>query len=185
MRLRLLTLTSILAAPALGADPLAAQEAPAAESFRVLDALPEGPRITPFLRHQLDRAWAQDEARRAAWDAVKTEADLRRLQDDTRRSLLAALGGLPEGKTPLNARVVGTIPMDGYRIEKLVFESLPGLYVTALVYLPDGPAGPKPAVLVACGHSPLGKAYPAYQEMAGTARAARVRRPVLGPRRPG
>jgi dienelactone hydrolase len=166
-----LALTSILAAVTLAPGRLVAQEAPSAETFRVLDAVPEGPRITPFLRHQLDRAWAQDEARRTAWNAVRTEADLRELQDVTRRKLLAVLGGLPETKTPLNARVVGAIPMEGYRIEKIVFESLPGLFVTALVYLPDAPAGPKPAVLLACGHSPLGKAYPPYQEIA--ARLAR------------
>ncbi len=171
MRPGVLAFTFILAVAPLTVGGLVAQEAPVGESFRVLDPAPEGPRITPFLRHQLDRAWAQDEARRAAWEAVKTEADLRQLQDITRRKLLAAVGGLPEGKTPLNARVVGTVPMEGYRIEKIVFESLPGLFVTALVYLPGGPAGPKPAVLLACGHSPLGKAYPAYQEIA--ARLAR------------
>ena len=53
------------------------------------------------------------------------------------------LGGLPSTRTPLNARVTGTIPMAGYRIEKVVFESLPGIHVTALVYVPDGgPADP-------------------------------------------
>ena len=57
--------------------------------------------------------------------------------------------------------------MDGYRIEKVIFESVPGLHVTALVYVPDAPAGPKPAVLVACGHSPLGKAFVNYQNIAG------------------
>ena len=166
-----LAFVSILAVAPLTAGRLFAQEAPDAESFRVLDPEPEGPRITPFLRHQLDRAWAQDEARHAAWEAVKTEADLRHLQDATRGKLLPVLGGLPEIKTPLNARLVGTIPMEGYRIEKIVFESLPGLFVTALVYVPEGPLGPKPAVLLACGHSPLGKAHPAYQEIA--ARLAR------------
>src|SRR2546422_1670805 len=33
-------------------------------------------------------------------------------------------------------------------------------------YVPDAPAGPKPAVLLACGHSPIGKAHPPYQEIA-------------------
>ena len=159
------------------AAPLAARAAPAAgrppaEAFLVFDPRPEpGPRVTPFLRHQLDRAWAQDDARRAAWEAVRTEADLRRLQADTRRKALAVLGGLPGEKKPLNARTTGTIAMEGYRIEKVVFESLPGLFVTALLYLPDEPKEAKPAVLLACGHSPLGKAYAAYQEIA--ARLAR------------
>jgi hypothetical protein len=44
---------------------------------------------------------------------------------------------------------------------------VPGLHVTALVYVPDAPAGPKPAVLVGCGHSPLGKAFVNYQNIAG------------------
>ena len=57
--------------------------------------------------------------------------------------------------------------MDGYRIEKVVFESLPGLHVTALVYVPDGPSGRKPAVLVPCGHAPDGKSFRNYQELSG------------------
>jgi dienelactone hydrolase len=97
---------------------------------------------------------------------VRTEADLTALQAELRRKALDVIGGLPETRTPLNARVTGTIPMDGHRIEKLVFESRPGIHVTALVYVPDSPAGRKPAVLLACGHSAVGKAYAAYQEIA-------------------
>jgi len=149
-----------------------AAEPPPAGAFVVLEHPPApGPRITPLLGHQLDRAWRQDEDRRAVFESVRTEADMRRLQADTRRKVLEIIGGLPETRTPLDARAVGTLAMEGYRVEKLVFESLPGLFVTALVYSPDGPPGRKPAVLVACGHSPLGKAYPRYQEMA--ARLAR------------
>jgi len=149
-----------LAAPVRGA------EAPTAEMLRVLPPEAEGPRITPYLAYQIERAWAFDAARQERFARVKTEADLRELQDELRQKALALIGGLPETKTPLAARVTGTIPMDGYRIEKLVFESLPGLHVTALVYVPDGPPRRRPAVLLACGHSPLGKAYPAYQEIA-------------------
>jgi dienelactone hydrolase len=152
--------------------PAGSTEPPPGVAFVVVPQPPApGPRITPLLVHQLDRAWRQDEARRAAFEAVHTDSDLRRLQADTRRRALEIIGGLPEARTPLNARIVGATPMDGYRVEKLVFESLPGLFVTALVYVPDAPAGKRPAVLVACGHSPLGKAYPRYQEIA--ARLAR------------
>jgi dienelactone hydrolase len=134
--------------------------------FRVLEPQAEGPRITPFLTYQIERAWAFDAARQERFARVKTEADLRGLQDELRRKVLRVIGGLPEARTPLNARITGTIPMDGYRIDKLVFESLPGIHVTALLYVPDGPARKRPAVLLACGHSPMGKAYPAYQEIA-------------------
>jgi len=154
-----------------GAAPTPEAERPAAQVFRVLDPMPEGPRITPFLSHQLERAWAFDAARAARFAGVASEDDLRSLQDDLRRKALALIGGLPGEKTPLDARVTGTLARDGYRIDKLVFESLPGIQVTALVYVPDGPAGRRPAVLLACGHSPDGKAFPPYQEIA--ARLAR------------
>jgi hypothetical protein len=142
--------------------------APTAEMLTVFaHPVEPGPRLTPYLRDQIDRAWAQDDRRRAAFESIRTEADLLTLRSEIRAKLLDILGGLPEERTPLNARVTGTVAMDGYRIEKLVFESLPGLHVTALVYVPDRPAGRKPAVLVACGHSPDGKAFKNYQEISG------------------
>jgi len=136
-------------------------------ALTTLAAAPEpGPRITPYLRHQLDRAWAQDDARRERFAAVRSEAELTALQGEIRGKILDLIGGLPAERTPLNARVTGTIPGDGYRIEKVVFESLPGFHVTAVVYVPTGPSGPRPAVLLPCGHSPVGKAHPGYQEIA-------------------
>jgi dienelactone hydrolase len=150
--------------------PVPAADVPTPEMLQLLPTQPEGPRITPFLSDQLERAWAFDAARQERWGRVQTEADLRALQDELRRKALDVIGGLPETKTPLNTRVTGTIPMDGYRIEKLVFESLPGIHVTVLVYVPDTP-GRKPAVLLACGHSAIGKAFANYQEIA--ARLAR------------
>src|SRR5207237_10536223 len=98
-----------------------------------------------------------------AWANIHTEKDLLRLQDEIKKHLLTMLGGLPSQKTPLRAHVTGQIPMDGFHIEKLIFESLPGIYVTALVYVPDD--GPKkhPGVLVPSGHSANGKAY--YQAL--------------------
>jgi cephalosporin-C deacetylase-like acetyl esterase len=53
--------------------------------------------------------------------------------------------------------------MSGFRIEKLIFESLPRVYVTAVVYVPDDGVQKHPAVLVPSGHSANGKAY--YQAL--------------------
>ncbi len=130
-------------------------------------APPEGPRITPYLTSQLERAWALDEIRRERFEKLRTHDDVVKLQGELRQRALDVIGGLPQERTPLNARIVDTVRMDGYRIEKVIFESVPGLHVTALVYVPDAPAGPKPAVLVGCGHSPLGKAFVNYQNIAG------------------
>jgi dienelactone hydrolase len=163
-RSRAVALTLMLSA--LGS--LEAQERPTSEMLTVLDQAPlPGPRITPLLRRQLDRAWAQDDARRATFAAVRTEADLVALQHDLRTKALALIGGLPAERTPLNARITGILVREGYRIEKVIFESVPGLHVTASLYVPDGPVAPGPAVLLACGHAPTGKAHPPYQEIAG------------------
>jgi dienelactone hydrolase len=64
------------------------------------------------------------------------------------------------GKRPdLNVRITGTIQRDGYRIEKLYYESLPGLYVRANLYVPDSIKKPVAAILYVCGHSPTQKVH--------------------------
>jgi Acetyl xylan esterase (AXE1) len=63
-----------------------------------------------------------------------------------------------EGRRPdLNITHTGTIQEDGYRIERLYYESLPGLYVPANLYIPDELEEPGPAILYVCGHSPTQK----------------------------
>ena len=76
-----------------------------------------------------------------------------------RARLLEMIGGLPTRKTPLNPQITGRIQMRGFHIEKLIFESLPGVYVTALVYAPDDENTRHPAVLVPSGHSANGKVH--------------------------
>ena len=143
---------------------LAGTDPPPPEFFRVLkQPLPSGPRITPYLRYQAAQAWKEDEARQQAWDAIRDQAGLRRTQEEVRQKLLHMIGGLPTVKTDLHAEVTGKIPMDGFTIEKLVYQSLPGVYVTALVYVPDDHAAKHPAVLVPAGHAADGKFH--YQAL--------------------
>ncbi|HUU27692.1 MAG TPA: alpha/beta hydrolase family protein [archaeon] len=148
-----------------GAALWAAGEPPS-DAFTVLRNPPKpGRQVTPYLSCLVETAWKQDEIRKSRLATVRTESEFIQLQREIRQNLLEIIGGLPEKKTPLNPRISGRIQMEGYRIEKVVFESLPGFHVTALLYLPDGPVVPKPAVLVACGHSSIGKAYTSYQQI--------------------
>lgn len=62
-------------------------------------------------------------------------------------------------RPPLNVRVTGTLHEKGYHIEKLYYESLPGLYVPANLYIPDKMKKPAPAVLYVCGHMGTQKVY--------------------------
>jgi hypothetical protein len=135
------------------------QDAPPAAAFQVLRREPTGPRITPFLQYQLDQAWRQDEKRQREWESIRTEEDLLKKQEYLRRTLLQMIGGLPDQKSELNARITGTIQMEGYSIEKLIYESLPGFFVTALVYAPDDRSKKHPAVLVPAGHATNGKIH--------------------------
>jgi hypothetical protein len=73
------------------------------------------------------------------------------------------IGGLPAVKTDLRAEITGKIPMGGFTIEKLVFQSLPGIYVTALVYVPNDHTAKHPAVLMPAGHAADGKSH--YQAL--------------------
>ena len=76
------------------------------------------------------------------------------------------IGELPLEKTPLNAEVTGTIQCEGYRIEKVIYESRPNHHVTANLYIPEKGQKPFPGVVIACGHSPKGKATDPYMNAA-------------------
>lgn len=62
-------------------------------------------------------------------------------------------------RNPLNVKITGVIQREGYRIEKLYYQSLPGLYVPANLYIPDNLKEPAPAILYLCGHALTQKTY--------------------------
>ena len=76
-------------------------------------------------------------------------------KDKLRRQILDAAGTFP-APHDLDIQEYGTISMDGYRIIKLTFQSRPGMYVTANLFVPDG-KGSFPAILNLHGHYPQGK----------------------------
>ena len=87
---------------------------------------------------------------------ITTVEQARARQAEVRKKILAAMGGLPDYRGPLNARVTGTVTRPGYVVENVTFETLPGLVVTANVYRPAA-AGRHPAVLIPMGHWSQGK----------------------------
>jgi dienelactone hydrolase len=93
---------------------------------------------------------------------TREEADAARgaLREKLKRSLGFDL--LP--RAVLDARVTGIVARAGYRIEKIVFESLPGVPVSAHLYVPEGLRGPAPAILFYAGHWWAdGKSRPDFQ----------------------
>jgi cephalosporin-C deacetylase-like acetyl esterase len=116
------------------------------------------------------KAFALLDERQRAIARISSPADLKARQQYVREKLLSYLGGLP-ARTPLNPRVTGTLDRGDYRIEKIVFESRPGFYVTANLYLPKAGAAPYPAILFPLGHERGAKSHQAWQRcLAGLAR---------------
>ncbi len=87
---------------------------------------------------------------------VKTPEEARQRQSEVREKVLRLIGGLPKYQGPLNAQSSATLDRGPYRIELLHFESLPGLLVSANLYVPKAP-GRHPAVLYSLGHWSEGK----------------------------
>jgi len=129
-------------APLVKPDPNGAANAGRTQLYQYLDGI----------------AAEQTAARRKAIAAIHTRAEAEARQAKVRKQILRLLGGLPE-KTPLNARVTGSNRLDGFRLEKVLFDSQPNFPVTALLYLPDSRPGTKlPAIVMAPGHGATGKA---------------------------
>ena len=95
---------------------------------------------------------------------IKTKKQVLELQKTVRRKLRKCFGKFPK-RTPLNARCTGKLERKNYTVENIIYESRPGLPVTASLYIPKG-EGPFPAVLGACGHSPDGRFCDLYQTFA-------------------
>ena len=87
-------------------------------------------------------------------------ADIHSLEDwqarrsECRRQLQEMLGlwPMPE-RTDLQPVIAGKIEREEFTVEKLYFQALPKLYVTANLYLPKKNEKPAPAILYVCGHS--------------------------------
>ena len=115
--------------------------------------------------HLTGQALWQLEDRASMVAALKTEGQWLRRQAEVREALMRIVGPFPE-KTPLNPRMVGVLEKDGYRVEKLIYESMPNFYVIACLFIPDGLEGKAPAVLYLCGHTAEGFRSAAYQSAA-------------------
>ncbi len=136
-----------------------------------LDVLPQ--KVNGENTHDMMKNYLLEEAQtcfdqwRHQYELRKSPEQIRHYQQKLNGKFLHAIGGLPE-KSPLNPQITGIIERDGYHVEKIIFESRPRHYVTALLFLPDAHnySPPYPGILVPCGHSPIAKAHPPYQTMA-------------------
>src|SRR5688572_2981934 len=130
------TLTLLLGTPALAARP---STRPATRGDRMIEQ---------YFRQQTtalaDRSLAE----------IESVEDWKAHRETYRRQLAEMLGlwPMPE-KTDLKPTISGRIDQPAFFVEKLHFQSRPGLYVTANLYVPKNLDKPAPAILYVCGHA--------------------------------
>lgn len=128
----------------------------AQEDLSVLKADADAPPAKMLNTYLQAQARQHFDARRQAVAALKTPEDVQKRQTELKAKFIEALGGFPE-RTPLRPVVAGKLQCDGYRIERVIYESRPSHHVTANLYLPEGKP-PFPGVIMPIGHSGNGKA---------------------------
>jgi hypothetical protein len=111
-----------------------------------------------------DAAFAKADKTR---DAIKTKSQLAARQKYIRQAFLKSMGHFPAKKSPLNPQITGTHQGDGFVVHNVIFESRPSHFVTSNLYIPDTSTTqkPGPAILYICGHSPIGRLDPGYQDI--------------------
>ena len=73
-----------------------------------------------------------------------------------RERIWTSLGARPDHNLALDLDIRKTIPMDGYQVQCVTYQSRPGMRVTGNLYVPDG-KGPFPGVVGVHGHWAQGR----------------------------
>ena len=119
------------------------------------DAVMAPLQFNPFVKKQAEALRKNDTAPES-----KDQWEHRRAA--LKAKLAAAWGGFPEQPCPLEPRILGEFSREGYRVEKLVFQTRPGVWMTANTYIPDK-QGKLPAILNVHGHWSGAKQDPVVQ----------------------
>lgn len=102
--------------------------------------------ILAYASHQLATTAAE-------WDKQRTSL---------RNKIIEKAGIVIDHNLPLNFQETGATKMDGYTVRNVIFQTRPGVYATANLYVPDG-KGPFPAVINVHGHFSEGRLHEKVQ----------------------
>jgi dienelactone hydrolase len=87
-----------------------------------------------------------------AFAAVGTKAQWEAYRDARTAALRASLGTFPEAPKDVRVQVTRELAGDGYRIHNVLYESRPGVWVSANLYLPAKPVAKMPGILISTAH---------------------------------
>ncbi len=88
--------------------------------------------------------------------------DWNKYRTELKNTIIQKTGLIVNHELPLNMKETGSIQMKGYKIKNIAFQTRPGVYGTANLYIPEG-KGPFPAVIIMHGHWPGGRLYESFQ----------------------
>lgn len=133
----------------------------AQDSFKVLDWKSHVSWHKYLIQQMHDQYHKRDKDIEKAFTSKQAAQEYRREINEQYRAIKGSFPKL----SPLHAQVKGEIKEDGYRIEKVVYESFANHHVTANLYIPDS-RGKHAGALFFCGHEREAKATVSYQKTA-------------------
>jgi len=86
------------------------------------------------------------------WKEIRTREQWQQFRDEKIRLLREAIGSFPTEPCDLRLKVVSTAKGEGFRVQNLVIQSRPGLWVTANLYVPAEPGESMPGLLICHAH---------------------------------
>lgn len=122
---------------------------------RTTRARAEAPRVTPAGQFPKDRRLEELKSLDSyfPFSPSATPEEWIKRAEYVRRQVLVACGLWPmPPRPPIEATIHGRVDRDEYTVEKVYFESHPGLYVTGSLYRPKGATGKRPGILCPHGH---------------------------------
>jgi cephalosporin-C deacetylase-like acetyl esterase len=123
------------------------------ENLNLLDTWIKGGNSGSMVFNYLnDQAFKYFDLRDKEISKLEIKTDWLNRQKQVKSILNEIVGPFP-AKTPLNPRITGILKKDGYKVEKIMLESVPGYYITGCMFIPDGIIGKRPAILDNIGHS--------------------------------
>lgn len=114
--------------------------------------------VASRLRHEASMRFMQ-------FNLPETREEWEIFKSRLRKKVIDKTGIFVDHNLPLDMHETENIQMEGYKVKNIFFQTLPGLYATANLYVPDG-EGPFPAVIKMHGHLPEAKMAPAVQSVA-------------------
>jgi len=86
-------------------------------------------------------------------------------REELRKEIIRRTGAFCGQNLPLDMKIKNTFKQESFTVQNIIFQTRPGIYATANLYIPDG-KGKFPAVLLMMGHSFNGRFYERYQYVA-------------------